>query len=138
MYFCQSINRYNRMKSNFYTYYLIILTIILFTGCNIEDVSENAARLRIKLTDATSLTLKELHVDINEISVFATDSTNIEGEWITLDYSGGEYNLLTLLNGKTVQLVDQYFPSYKKIEKIKIILGNNNRIVTITDAPVLL
>src|SRR5690554_7500840 len=96
MYFCQSINRYNRMKSNFYTYYLIILTIILFTGCNIEDVSENAARLRIKLTDATSLTLKELHVDINEISVFATDSTNIEGEWITLDYSGGEYNLLTL------------------------------------------
>lgn len=136
MYFCQSINRYNRMKSNFYTYYLIILTIILFTGCNIEDVSENAARLRIKLTDATSLTLKELHVDINEISVFATDSTNIEGEWITLDYSGGEYNLLILLNGKTVQLVDQYFPSYKKIEKIKIILGNNNRIVTITDAPV--
>lgn len=124
------------MKAISYKYYILLTALLIITACSKEDVSENAARLRIKLTDATSLVFKELHVDINDISVFATDSTNIEGEWIPLEYSGGEYNLLTLMNGKTVQLVDQYFPSYKNIEKIKIQFGNNNRLVTVTDSPI--
>lgn len=122
------------MKKTLYPYYLILIILLVITSCNKEDLSENAARLRIKLTDAASLVLKDLYVEINEIAVFATDSTNLEGEWISLKYSGGEYNLLKLMNGKTVQLVDQYFPSYKKIEKIRILFGNNNRLITVTNA----
>lgn len=122
------------MKRTLYPNYIILIGLLIITACSKEDVSVNAARLRIKLTDATSLVLKEMHIDINEIAVFATDSTNREGEWISLEYSGGEYNLLNLMNGKKVQLVDQYFPSYKKIEKIRLKLGNNNRLLSVTDS----
>ncbi len=124
------------MKKSLSPYYIILTVLLIITACRKEDISENAARLRIKLTDATSLVLKELHIDINEISVFVTDSINKEGEWISLEFSGGNYNLLNLMNGKTVQLVDQYFPSYKKIENIKLRLGNNNKLVTITNTPI--
>lgn len=120
------------MKRKQFTYYIIFSIIFLLNSCNIEDVSENAARLRVKLTDAGALSIKELHIDIREISLFVTDSVNSEGEWVQLEYTGGDYNLLTLMNGKTVQLVDQYFPSNKEIEKIRLLLGNNNRILTVT------
>ena len=47
-----------------------------------------------------------------------------------------EYNLLKLMNGKTVQLTDQYFPAGGMIDKIRLKLGNNNRMVTVTDKPI--
>ena len=121
-------------KSNFKSV-LIVLFIILI-GCDKGDSFDNAARLRIKLTDAGSLVIKEMHVDIREISLFITDSVNTNDEWISLEFTGGEYNLLKLMNGKSIQLLDQYFPSNVKIEKMRILFGNNNRIITNTDKPI--
>jgi len=74
----------------------------------------------------------ELYIDIRQIEVYATDTTGNDGEWVPLSFTGGEYNILQLMNGKTVQLVDQYFPAGKKIEKIKLILGSNNHFITVT------
>lgn len=115
---------------------LFIVLFIVFIGCDKGDSLDNAARLRVKLTDAASLVIKELYIDISEISLFVTKGDDANGEWITLEYSGGEYNLVKLMNGKSVQLVDQYFPSDVRIEKMKIMFGNNNRIITNTDKPV--
>ena len=115
---------------------LLLVLFIILIGCDKGDSFDNAARLRVKLTDAASLVIKEMHVDIIEISLFVTDSVNANGEWIALEYSGGEYNLLKLMNGKSVQLIDQYFPSDKKIKKMRIQFGNNNRIITNTDKPI--
>ena len=112
------------------------LMSLQFFSCGKEDVSENAARLRIKLTDAAAPMLKEMYINIESIEVQATDSAGVEGDWVTLDYNGGEYNLLKLMNGKTVQLTDQYFPAGGKIDKIRLTLGNNNRMVTVTDKPI--
>lgn len=111
-----------------------LITLLLFFSCAKEDVSENAARLRIKLTDAAAPVLKEMFLDIETIEVLATDTAGNAGEWVSLSFTGGEYNLLKLMNGRTVQLTDQYFPAGGKIDKIRITLGNHNRIVTITDA----
>jgi len=114
-------------------YLAIIIAILLsFVACGKEDVSENAARLRIKLTDAASPVIRELYIDIRQIEVYVTDTTDNDGEWVQLEFTGGEYNLLQLMNGKTVQLVDQYFPAGNRIEKIKLIPGNNNRFITVT------
>jgi len=114
----------SRIKTNFYMRYpsirhLVIMIAILFSfaACKNEDVSENAARLQIKLTDAASPVIKELYIDIRQIEVYVTDTTGNEGEWVPLAFPGREYNLLQLMNGKTAQLVDQYFPAGKKIEK---------------------
>jgi len=113
---------------------LVILLSFSFLHCSKEDPSENATRLRIKLTDAASLVVKELHIDIQRIEVLVADTTGSEGEWETLQFTGGEYDLLKLMNGRNVQLVDQYFPAGGILQKIKLILGNNNRLLTTTDS----
>ena len=113
---------------------LVLTLIFVFTGCDTESPIDSAARIRIKLTDAASLVIREMHVELTEISLFVTDSADTSGEWIQLEYNGGKYNLLKLMNGKTVQLVDQYFPSYKNIKKIRLGFGNENRITTVTDS----
>lgn len=117
---------------------VIMVLIIILIGCDKGDSFDNSARLRVKLTDAASLVIKEMHLDIREISLFITDSINNNGEWNVLEFSGGEYNLLKLMNGKSVQLIDQYFPSDVKIEKMRIQFGNNNRIITNKDSLVIL
>ncbi len=119
-----------------YNWLLILFILLPFTGCDRSEIGENPARIRIKLTDAAIPAIKELYIDIREISLFVTDSTSVEGKWEVLEFTGGEYNLLRLMNGKTVQLVDQYFDSGKKIRKIGITLGNNNRMLTVTDKPI--
>lgn len=112
---------------------LILIPIFIWQACDSSDPSINASRLRLKLTDATSLTLRELHVDIREIEAFLADTVSGEGEWITLEFSGRAYDILKLMNGKTVQLVDQYVPGGKELQRIKLVLGNDNRLVTNTD-----
>ena len=112
------------------------MVLFILFSCGKEDISENAARLRIKLTDAASPVLKEMYLDIETIEVLATDSAGNEGDWVALAFTGGEYNLLKLMNGRTVQLTDEYFPSGGKIDKIRMTLGNNNRMVTVTNDPI--
>lgn len=112
---------------------LILLLTCSFLSCGKTDPSDNATRLRIKLTDATSLVIKELYIDIQHIDILVADSTGIDGEWERLQFAGGEYNLLKLMNGKSVQLVDQYFPAGKRLKNIRMILGDNNRLLTVTD-----
>lgn len=127
---CNSIGMLNKWVRYFF---LALLPILLIYGCEEDDPSVNAGRLRVKLTDATDITIKELYFHIQEISVFVTDTTNSEGEWRTLEFNGGEYNLLKLFNGKSVQIVDQFFPAGKAIQKIRLVPGHNNRFLTNID-----
>lgn len=116
---------------------LLFLFVIVF-ACSKVDPSDNAARLRIKLTNspllATSeenLVIREIKLHIQSIEISAVDSSAVtDVDWKALDFSGNEYNLLSITNGKSVQIVDQYFPANKTIKSIKITLGNNNKIVT--------
>lgn len=115
-------------------YILVTLTACLFfVSCGKNDPSVNASRLRVKLTDAGSFTIKELLIDIRAIDVLPVDTAGKEGEWVSLDYSGGTYDLLKLMNGRTVQLIDQYFPAGGKIGKLKLLFGNNSHIWTNTE-----
>lgn len=111
---------------------LVALSILLLGACEGNDPSVNAGRLRVKLTDGSDFTIKELYLHVRGVSIFATDSVGADGEWVNLEYDGGEYNLLTLFNGKNVMLVDQYFPAGKEIRKVRLLLGNKNRILTNT------
>lgn len=116
--------------------YILLITMLLFSwqACDSEDPSVNASRLRLKLTDATSLVIKEFNVDIREIAVFLVDTVTQEGEWITLEFSGKTYDILKLRNGKMVQLVDQYVPAGTELQQIKLVLGNDNLLKTNTDS----
>lgn len=114
-------------------YFAILAWVVLsFHACGKQDISENAARLRIQLTDASTPGIKELHFDISAIEVWVTDTASASGEWEPLDFKGGTYNLLSLMNGRTVQLVDQYFAAGKTVDQIKLVPGNNSHMMTVT------
>lgn len=110
----------------------VTLSLLLLGACEGNDPSVNAGRLRVKLTDGSDFTIKELHLHVRGVSVFVTDTVGADGEWVDLEFGGGEYNLLNLFNGKNVTLVDQYFPAGKEMRKVRLLLGNNNRILTNT------
>ncbi|HBG42408.1 MAG TPA: hypothetical protein DDW85_13545 [Porphyromonadaceae bacterium] len=106
---------------------LPLLLVIGIWSCSNNDPSENAARLRIKLTDAPSLTLKGLQIEIDSIEVSLYDTGD---DWVALDYGGGTYNMLPLSNGNTQQISDQYFPADGIIQRIKLLFGDGNKLQT--------
>lgn len=110
-----------------------LIALMVFAGCD-DDPSENASRLRLKLTDETSFVIRELQVDIREISVFLVDTVTQEGEWLKLNYGGRTYDVLKLSNGKMTQLVEQYVPAGTKLTQIKLLFGGENLIRTNTDS----
>ncbi len=123
------------MRKNIIVSLIILLTITLFVGCSKNDPSFNATRLRISLTDEpistreSSFTISELNVDIQKIEVSLMDSVDNTENWITLDYNGGLHNVLSLTNGKSKQIVDQYFPA-GVLRRIRIFFGDNTYLKT--------
>ena len=98
-----------------------------------NDPSLNATRLQIKLTDApmntgdAEIVITEFNVDIQKIEVSATDSLGANGDWVTLDFNGGVYNILPLTIGKSKQIADQYFPA-GILRRLRVHYGNNSSI----------
>ena len=107
----------------------LFLFAISFTGCSKNDPSINATRLRIKLTDAPVVLISEFNIDIQKIEISTTDNTSGDEKWTTLDFQGGVYNVLPLSNGKSKQIVDQFFPA-GVLRKIRITFGNGSTIKT--------
>lgn len=107
-----------------------IFLIIAVAGCSKIDPSINATRLRISITDAPALTVSELNVDIRKIEVSTVDTVDNNREnWTALDFSGGVYNVLPLSNGKSKQIIDQYFPS-GVLRRLKITFGDLSTLKT--------
>ncbi|MDO5664542.1 MAG: DUF4382 domain-containing protein [Bacteroidia bacterium] len=105
---------------------VFLLTVILFfTACSKNDPSVNATRLRIKLTDAPVLSVSEFNVDIQKIEIAIVDGTTDKDNWQSLKFDGGVYNILPLSNGKSKQIVDQYFP-VGVTQRIKITFGDKS------------
>lgn len=121
-------------------FFLLILLIgVLFfswQSCEKSNDNEYNAWLRIYLTDATSFTIREMHVDISGIEVYIVDTVSNEGEWHPIDFSRRTFNIMTLLNGKTVKLVDQNMPSGAKLQQVKMHFGDNNHILTNIDSTI--
>lgn len=104
------------------------LYILLTLGCSKDNLGENSARLRVKLTDAALPVLSGVNIAIQSIELDYRDTINSSVEnWVTLEYTGGEYDLLKYRNGKTLQIVDQYFPS-GTVSRVRITFGENNTI----------
>jgi hypothetical protein len=131
------IDGFMLLKTFRYTFILLIFTISI-VSCTKNDPSASSTPLRIQLTDAPTLSgdepehqIRELYIDIRSIEVFVV-GPNAREEWIVLDFPGDEYNVLTLTNGRMRQIVEQWIPANRRIEEMRLILGNNSRIVTTT------
>lgn len=122
------------MLTKLFRYTLLIVAFLLvWQSCNEDDPTIENSRLRIKLTDGSSVALPKIYLDIKDISVFLADTATQEGEWMTLDFRGNIYELSALLNGKKTLLVEQYVPAGTELQQIKLMFGNNSSLTQITD-----
>lgn len=108
----------------FVSFFSAILFIFL-ASCE-SDPESSSARLRISLTDASTISLKEFALDIQKIEVNVIDTIDGSPEkWIKLDFNPKIYNLLAYANGKSERLVDQFFPS-GGLMNIRIFFGSES------------
>jgi len=118
-----------RMTNHLSAAILFFVALAMFASCKKDESKNNdTARLEIRLTDAPDPNVKEVWVDIKDIKVHVNDSS--ENGWTRLThFYPGVYNLLDLTNGKDTLLVDSEIPA-GKLSQIRLILGDNNYIIT--------
>lgn len=105
---------------------LAIGSITLFS-CqkSVNNGSTDQARLEVRLTDNPPVNIAEAWVDIREVSINMGDSG-----WISLDGTRpGMYNLLDLTNGRDTLLSNALIPT-GSISQIRLVLGDNNYVIT--------
>ena len=105
--------------------------IIIFSSCSKNQKSandNNTTRLQIGLTDSPDPSVKEVWIDVEQIEIIMGDSSK---PLILNGSHPGEYNLLALTNGKDTLLADATIPA-GTISQIRLVLGDNNYIVTAT------
>jgi hypothetical protein len=104
---------------------VIMTTVLLAVGCQKNKSNGDKPRLQVRLTDAPDPNVKEVWVDIEGIAIKMGDSAEI-----TLANSyPGLYNLLNFTNGKDTILADAEIP-VGRISQIRLLLGDNNYIIT--------
>lgn len=115
---------------------LLLGGIVYLTACDKNESSQSkSAQLQIALTDDPG-DYREVWIDVKEIRINMTDQDD-QG-WTTLDgVHTGAYNLLDLVNDKDTVLVDAVIPS-GTISQIRLVLGDNNFIITNTGEKLML
>jgi hypothetical protein len=109
---------------NLIVFVLLLATAALFS-CKKEtigDTGKGFATLTFRLTDAPA-EYNKVNIDIIGAQAIIDDSI------INLTVKAGIYNLLDFVNGKDTVIVDQQIPS-GTLSQIRLILGNNNTIIS--------
>lgn len=123
------------------------LALLIFAaGCTNEneDFSGGKAQIQFELTDAPSLDLAKVVIDIQGVKVgvadefyegdddpFYDENDDVdEVEWVTLNISKpGLYNLLDYRNGEMIALAGGEIPA-GKISQVRLLLGSGSYVET--------
>jgi len=110
-----------------------ILLFVFFTSamfvlssCSHKSNGTASSRLQVKLTDSPFPNAKEVWVDVKQVEIIMSDTSN---PIILNGAHPGLYNLADLTNGKDTLLADATIPA-GTISQIRLILNDNNYIVT--------
>ncbi|HSC38290.1 MAG TPA: DUF4382 domain-containing protein, partial [Chitinophagaceae bacterium] len=107
-----------------------LVSISLFTACSKNSKNSDQAQIQVSLVDNPAPGVKEVWVDIRQVEVIVNDSSH---PVVLNAIHPGIYNLLELTNGKDTLLADASIPA-GTISQVRLILGDNNYIVTSTGA----
>src|ERR1700704_3335322 len=108
--------------------------ILFFGSCskNDKNSSTTSSRLQVVLTDGPDPSVKEVWVNIQQIEILMGDTSK---PLILNGSHPGMYNLLDFSDGKDTLLADATIPP-GTISQIRLILGDNNYIVTNDDTKI--
>jgi hypothetical protein len=112
--------------------FLSVLMILMVYSCSKNQsnngLNSNTSRLQLKLTDSPAPDVKEVWVNIQQVELMMGDTTK---PIMLSGVHAGVYNLLDLTNGKDTLLADAIIPK-GTIKQIRLVLGDNNYVVTNT------
>ncbi len=119
------------VKRIYSTSVLFLFSLVAFYSCSKNpgsSGSSNNAQLQVRLTDGPYAYAKEVWVDVQQIEIIMSDTSN---PIILNGAHPGMYNLLDFTNGKDTVLADATIPP-GNISQIRLILGENNYIISTT------
>ena len=102
--------------------------VFILSSCSRNQKSNDSSgsRLQVRLTDSPFPNAKEVWVDIQQIEIIMSDTSN---PVVLNGAHPGLYNLLNFTNGKDTLLADATIPA-GTISQVRLILGDNNYIIT--------
>ncbi len=109
----------------------LLITIAFFSACKKNDTASNGStKLSIYLTDDPIVNVDQLLVDIQGLEVkVEDDGVDSLGGWFRLNIRPGVYDILKFRNGIDTLFGTGQIPSGRKLQKLRLTLGNNNAVV---------
>lgn len=116
----------NSQKVSLSLVFMFLICGIVIFSCSKKGINNTEkSNVQIRLTDSPDPDVKEVWIDVKDVLINMGDSN-----WTSVaDAHTGEYNLLDLTNGKDTMLADAQIPA-GKISQIRLLLGDNNYIIT--------
>lgn len=104
---------------------LVLVAMVIFTGCNRSENENGVGRLSVRLTDVPG-DYDTVMVDIEQLFVHVTGEDS--SEWVELELEINDpINLLDLTNDKDTLLAELDFP-VGKISQMRMVLGDDNSV----------
>lgn len=106
----------------------ILLGAIVLTGFGACNRDNQTGHLQMRMLDAPSpFAYDAVYLDVRGVEV-NVDEECCEPKWVSMHSGAGVYNMLTLVNGVDVILVNEDLPA-GRIEQVRLILGEGNTII---------
>lgn len=118
-------------KLNLLKIILMLFCGVFFTRCSVENTTQDIdkANISVKLFDAPG-DYEKVYVDIEDVLLLVIDDKTAPNCWLSLNAKAGVYDLLDLTGGIEALLVDNLNVQTGMIYEIRLVLGDNNSIVT--------
>lgn len=111
---------------------VLMLCIVVFcTSCSTESASldMDRANISVKLFDAPG-DYEKVYVEIEDVLLLTIDDKTAPNCWLSLNAKRGVYDLLDLTGGVEALLVDKLSIPEGMIYEVRLVLGDNNSLVT--------
>jgi Domain of unknown function (DUF4382) len=131
------------MKKNIVkiSFYIVVVTILFFlatlsscnkTSSNTDTAADNVskAKVTVMLTDHQSLIFDKVFLDIIKLEIKVEDNgIDSLGGWYNLNITPGVFDILKFKNGFDTLFANGTIPLNRKLQKIRMTLGNANTVV---------
>jgi len=116
---------------------LSLLFVLTIAGCQKENSSQPndgltttlPTSVKVYLTDDQSLVFDKVFIDLQKLEIKIEDDgvDSVDG-WFSLNITPGIYDILQFRNGLDTLFATGTIPANRKLQKIRLTLGNNNSV----------
>jgi hypothetical protein len=115
------------MKQLFFAALLLLLTGACQKSSN--GTNTTSSRITVYLTDDQSLVFDKVFIDLQKLEIkVEDDGVDSLGGWFNLNIRPGVYDILKFRNGLDTLFATGVIPTNRKLQKLRLTLGNNNSV----------